>query len=77
MQIFPDTFLGNIRAEDAVENEELLALRRVNGEVGIRGDLQRGPLKPLGNQFVAGIGRLQRWPNADSYCGRQDVSVLR
>lgn len=58
--IFPNALLSCILAEDAIEDEQLFPLGRLNGEIGSRRDVAGRSAETLRNQVVAGIGWLQR-----------------
>jgi hypothetical protein len=65
--IFPDTLLGCFLCEDAIKDEQLLSLRGLNREVGGRRDITGRSAETLGDQVVAGIGRLEGRADADSW----------
>lgn len=74
--VVPDAVLPRVLAEDAVEDEELAALGRVDGEARLGGYVDHGALEALWYELEAGVGRLER--RAHSYgCSRgQEVSGL-
>lgn len=64
-EVVPDALLGNIGTKDAIEDEELATLGRVDGDARVGGGLDHGSLEALGDEVVAGIGWLERRTNTD------------
>ena len=73
-EVVPHALLLDILAEDAVEDEELAALGRVDGQAGRRGDVGDGPLEALRDEVEAGVGRAQRRTDPDG-CSRKGQHV--
>lgn len=63
--VVPDAVLLGVLAEDAVEDEELAALGRVDGEARVGGYVDHGALEALWYELEAGVGLLER--RAHSY----------
>lgn len=75
--VVPDAVLLGVLAEDAVEDEELAALGRVDGEARVGGYVDHGALEALWYELEAGVGLLER--RAHSYgCrpGGEEVSSV-
>lgn len=65
-EVVPDTVLHDIGTEDAVKDEELPALRRVDGKTCVGRGLDHGSLETLRDELEPGVGRFQRWSDTDS-----------
>lgn len=73
LQVFPHAGLVDFGGEDAVEDEDLAALRRIDGEGGVGHDLDHRFLKSLRDEVEARVGRLEWGPDAN---GCREVRVL-
>ena len=73
-EVVPHALLLDILAEDAVEDEELAALGRFDGQARRGGDVRDGPLEALRDEVEARVGRAQRRPDPDG-CVRGTVST--
>jgi hypothetical protein len=65
--IFPDTLLGCFLAEDAIKDEQLLSLSRLDGEVGGRRDIAGRSTETLRDQIITRVGGLQRRADSNGY----------
>lgn len=65
--IFPNTLLGRVLAENAVKDEQLLPLVRLNGEIGGRRDIAGRSAETLGDQVVARVSWLERRAHSNGY----------
>jgi hypothetical protein len=54
-EVLPNALLVDILAEDAVKDEQLLALGGLDGQVGWGGDVAGGAAETLWNKIVARI----------------------
>lgn len=64
-----DTFLVDVLAEDAVENEHLPPPGPVDGEARGRRYVACWRAESLGDEFEARVAWLERWAHADSWRG--------
>lgn len=64
-EVIPDALLIYVLAKDAVEDEQLLALRGLDGQVGLAGDLDGRPAESLGDQLESRVSRTEG--RADPY----------
>jgi hypothetical protein len=70
-EILPHASLVDVGAKYAVKDEQLAALGRIDRQVGRRLHVDHGALEALRYEFVARVGGLQRWPDANSYQARK------
>lgn len=64
-QVGPDAVLVDVLGEDLVEDEQALALGRLDHDVCRRGNVTDGSAKALRHQIMAGLAGLQRRSDAN------------